>query len=567
MSVLICPECGTENPLDAESCQHCAASLADVLPVDRPEEEKPVEDDVNLADEPENDLPELLHALKQTGDSDVGEDVTQNGSDTSSPDSEAIFGVEEVVEDEDIPEWLQRIRERAQQEEDSVGEITQKISAAKESLEESQSKDQRDNFESWIEGLRDQARQTPDSTLGAEDGEMPPDEIPAWLLKIRQERIPPEDLEPAQEGSETDSTGKDLPGWLVPEEQIDLDQTLEERKAEEETRQIEVSSQVLEDDETQEVDTSELDEITAEKPVIAVSREEQAGIDQLNAIIADEGATRTVTQTIKPSSMRVSRLILGIVLIVGLSLSLFIGHIPELSQRLVQPYNLALLNWVDNLTNTSSLLVVLDYQPAFSGEMSIIAEPIIENSLPDVGEVYLLSSSPLGSLLFADLIHELGLDNEILFTDLGYFPIPAYGAYYLGSHPNATWRFAHLPESTKTLSSDGYDGILILSDTFEGASAWVEQLSSLMPDIPINLLVTAQAGPMLMPYVASGQVMGMISGISETAGTENALDQSGPDELGWHTYQIGILMLIALLVIGAIFPGGKKGQVERETKA
>jgi hypothetical protein len=72
---------------------------------------------------------------------------------------------------------------------------------------------------------------------------------------------------------------------------------------------------------------------------------------------------------------------------------------------------------------------------------------------------------------------------------------------------------------------------------------------------------------MLMPYVASGQVMGMISGISETAGTENVLDQGGPDELGWHTYQIGILMLIALLVIGAIFPGGKKGHVERETKA
>jgi hypothetical protein len=567
MQVLICPECGTENSLDAESCQNCAASLVDVSPVDRPEQEKPTEDDIRLVDEPENDLPELLHALKQAEDSDISEDAIQNDRDGSSPDSEAIFGAEEVIEDEDVPEWLQRIRERTQQEEDSVGEITQKISAAKESVEESHSKDQRDNFESWIQQLRDQATQIPDHPQGGEAHAALPDEIPAWLLKIRKERIPPDEHEAVSEASEEDTAGKDLPGWLVPEEQYEVDQPTEERRAEEDTLQIEVTSRTLEEDETQEVDTSEFDVIVTKKPVISVGREEQANIDQLMAIIADEQATRTITQTVKRSSMRVSRLILGILLIAGLILSLFIGGIPGLSQGQVQPYNLALLTWADNLTDTSSLLVVLDYQPGFSSEVSIVAKPIIENSLTTVSEISILSSTPLGSLLFTHLVRELGLEEDILINDLGYFPIPSYGAYYLAIHSGANWRFRNLPQIEKALPPDGYDGILILSDTFEGSSAWIEQLSSLMPNIPINLLVTSQAGPLLKPYIASGQVMGMISGISEAVGIENVLDQSARVKQGWHTYQIGVLMLIALMVIGTIFPGGKKGHIERQKKA
>ena len=567
MQVLICPECGTENPIDAESCQKCAASLEEVSPVDRPEQENPTEDELSLVNEPENDLPELLHALKQTQDSEVIEDAIQNNRDASSPDSTSIFGAEEVFEDEGVPEWLQHIRERAQQEEDSVGEVTQKISAAKESLDDNRSKDQRENFESWIQQLRNQARNAPEQDQLTDDFKTPPDQIPAWLLKIRKERIPPEEIKASQEGAEAESDGKDLPQWLVPEEQIQIDQPSEGRRAEEDTLQIEVSSEALENEETQEVDTTELDEIPDREPVVAVSREEQANIDQLSATIADEQVTRTVAQAEKNSVMQVSRLIFGILLITALSLSLFVGGIPNLSQGQVQPYNRALLTWVENLTDTTSLLVVLDYQAGFSNELSIIAQPILENSLQVVRELSLLSSTPLGSMLFTQLVGELGYENDILINDLGYFPIPSYGAYYLAMQSGARWRFSHLPENGKSLAIEAYDGILILSDTFEGSSAWVEQLNSLMPDIPINLLVTAQAGPLLMPYVDSGQVMGMISGISESVGAGNLLDQNTRIEQIWQSYQIGVLMLIALMLIGAIFLSGKKDHIERQKKA
>ncbi len=52
---------------------------------------------------------------------------------------------------------------------------------------------------------------------------------------------------------------------------------------------------------------------------------------------------------------------------------------------------------------------------------------------------------------------------------------------------------------------------------------WVEQLQSqkqidtTLAKKPLLVVASAQAGPLLQPYVVSGQVTGMISGISDAA--------------------------------------------------
>ena len=56
-----------------------------------------------------------------------------------SPDHDEILEDAEQPDDEpQVPEWLYRIRQRAQTEPDSIGEITQKINAARASLETAQ---------------------------------------------------------------------------------------------------------------------------------------------------------------------------------------------------------------------------------------------------------------------------------------------------------------------------------------------------------------------------------------------------------------------------------------------
>lgn len=74
MEKLICPECGALNEIGTAHCRACDSSLARVTPSEFPDNDQPEEDDFGHLPEAENDLPGLLHALKQEGDISTGED-------------------------------------------------------------------------------------------------------------------------------------------------------------------------------------------------------------------------------------------------------------------------------------------------------------------------------------------------------------------------------------------------------------------------------------------------------------------------------------------------------------
>ena len=120
---------------------------------------------------------------------------------------------------------------------------------------------------------------------------------------------------------------------------------------------------------------------------------------------------------------------------------------------------------------------------------------------------------------------------------------------------SANWEIAGLPESSKKLQGDGFDGILIFADTYEGARAWVEQLSTLMPETSINLLVTDRALPMLMPYYDSGQIEGIVAGFTGSTILETELSIGNQTSARWWAYQVGLMLLMGVLVIGAIAAG------------
>jgi hypothetical protein len=155
MPVLICPECGAENLPDAEKCWICTASLEGIIP---PEAEP---EDLPSLPQAEDDLTDLLHALKQ--DDDLGQISPENDDDSPSL-LEAGAEMESAGGDDDepeVPEWLNRIRHRAQTEPDSVGEITQKISAAQASLDAEKNEDQKHQFEDLLQKIHGEEDQPP----------------------------------------------------------------------------------------------------------------------------------------------------------------------------------------------------------------------------------------------------------------------------------------------------------------------------------------------------------------------------------------------------------------------
>ena len=196
----------------------------------------------------------------------------------------------------------------------------------------------------------------------------------------------------------------------------------------------------------------------------------------------------------------------------------------------------AILSALEDLPVPASLLMVAAYQAGFSEEIRLVAQPILTEAITTKSEVSLVSSEPSGALLARRLLAEL--------PQAGQFSDQRTGVHCL----TCFWRLRH-----GRLSRGGvrpgcrpwqrcrqtWTGFLFWRNSYEGAQFWVEQFSARQPDLPLYLLVTAQAGPMLAPYWTSGQVRGMISGIS---GIEIAESQSTRDGLQLHlrsAYQVG----------------------------
>lgn len=563
MFLLICPDCGAENSLEAESCQECDASLAGVTASEIPNPQHEEEDEFDLLPQDEGDLPSLLHALKQDGEIGAVEEASQNGPLTSSEDLSNIFQPDDPEEEEVIPDWLNRIRQRASEETDSVGEITQKISAAQESLAEGKSGSQHDSFDSWIRNLRDQAEEQAIGKSSEEEGTSGENADAAdkdldWLSRVRkaQGKL----LEEAGQGSSSvPGEGDSLLQWLVAlEEGTETPSHDPEGITSEKTDPGEPSQKPgvlrsMDHDVTQQISTDDLEPMRTETPDLTISREEQIQADQLSAAIVDERASRPIRKPGRRSYSWVIRLIIGVLLITGLSLSLFVVGKTNLPQGNRQPHTAAILSWAEAQVSGESLLIVFDYSAGFGDELSLVAKPILETVIQANDEVTILSSSVSGSLFSQQLFGEIEGIDGLSMIDLGYFPVAALGAYEVSNRIPSTWQFIDLPKTSKVIPSDGYDGILILSDSYEGARSWVEQLSALTPQTPINLLVTAQAGPMLLPYWESGQVTGMVSGLSEAAEVETVLAKDNPVAIRWRAYQTGVFMLIALMMMGVIF--------------
>ena len=564
--ILICPECGAENPEDAIFCEVCHTSLEDTNTSSFQSPKQSDQDDFDLLNMPDDDLPGLLQSLKHEGEKSTSGDALED-DEGSSLAAEELFEPEEEQVSDDIPDWLHRIRQRASEEEDSVGEVTQKISAAKESLDGTKRSSQHENFESWIQKLRSPIGNVQNKE--SEEESIPDDEEaeseeekssePEWLQKIRRSegKLVTGDSEEIQ----GDEDG-DLLNWLDSLEEkgeektsgdIEIDQESEE-SLDENTQQVEVEDGGV----TQEIPIEGEPSFKGIPPKLKVTSEEQILADKLASTIMDESAPRPIRKIKRRSSLGAARFFFAILLIASIGISMFLGQAGPVQTPSIQPHTEGFLNWAEGNPQGSSILMVFDYQPAFSSEINLVALPILEMMAEKDNKISVISSSLSGPILYRELFDQVGEFESDLIVNLGYFPISAYAAFDLGMGFSANWRVAGLPEGYKELPSEGYDGILILADTYGSAQAWIEQLSILMPETPINLLVADQAMPMLMPYFDSGQITGMVSGINGGAILEQELSRGNQTAVRWWAYQIGSLLLMAVIVIGAIFAGNQQ---------
>ena len=141
LSMQKCPKCGKENLAYMTHCVHCGTALEAMFSfdgqVDLPE---------NTPEEDVATLPFILEEM-QSAPQLIEDDTTDKDEDNS----------ETQETDSDTPEWLKRVRQRAQAEEDATGRLTKSLNTMQERLEDDTKSDAESQYQVWLDDLREKA--------------------------------------------------------------------------------------------------------------------------------------------------------------------------------------------------------------------------------------------------------------------------------------------------------------------------------------------------------------------------------------------------------------------------
>jgi hypothetical protein len=305
--------------------------------------------------------------------------------------------------------------------------------------------------------------------------------------------------------------------------------------------------------------------------------EQQASAALLEQILGSETSPRALVGSSFVASQHLLRWILAgiFLLVLGAAVSLRSQNMPVSASLPVEGAGMSSV--VMGIPAGSNVLVVIDYEPALAAEMEAIGGPLLDQmvslSHPNLSFV---STSPNGTALSERLLANakintpdgFGYQAGLQYRNLGFLPGGAAGVLGFVERPGQI-----IPASEVGSFAD-YAALIIMTDHAESGRVWVEQLQNrkqidpLLAGQPLLMVASAQAGPLLQPYVSSGQISGIISGLSDAARYEFVNNsRPGMARSYWDTFGIGLMMSIAMIVVGSLwslFTGIRARRAETE---
>jgi hypothetical protein len=219
---------------------------------------------------------------------------------------------------------------------------------------------------------------------------------------------------------------------------------------------------------------------------------------------------------------------------------------------------------IAQLPPDSAVLVAVDYEAGLSGEVKQVALPVVEQMMTQNDYLALLSTSVNGSALGDDLVRSANAEVSSYdvaqnVVNLGYLPGGTTGLQSFAHDPAETvpntWQMTKAWSDVNLLGEgqiDQFAAVVVLTDSPETARAWIEQVQSALNGKPMFMVVSAQAAPLVQPYVASGQVSGMVAGLEDAAVYEQLTQRSGNAMAFLGAYQTGLIVMAALILVGGV---------------
>ena len=231
-------------------------------------------------------------------------------------------------------------------------------------------------------------------------------------------------------------------------------------------------------------------------------------------------------------------------------------------------------NQIEALRSGQTVLLVVDYDAGYSGEMRFAAKGVIQRLIQKRLNLALLSTVPAGPVLAEDLLRQASSELQAAgalsaplpaerVINLGYLPGGLSSLQELALNPQQAARYAfNASKETKTAwehpalqgitELSGFAAVIVLTDSLETGRAWIEQTGGRLGGTPLLLVTSAQAAPMLKPYASSGQVDGMLSGLMDGMAYERLAKTPGNAAAYWNAYRYGMYVMVAFMISGVI---------------
>lgn len=316
-----------------------------------------------------------------------------------------------------------------------------------------------------------------------------------------------------------------------------------------------------------------------------VSERQRQNATLLENVLALESQPHEVTAEASSAPQTILRLLVGLLLMVVMVVTLIFGIQITPVSKIYPPEISAMHQQIDALPENVAVLVAADYEASLSGEMKTTASAVIEHLMARKARITVVSTVPTGPVLADELLRSValrvpGYDLKQQSVNLSYLPggttsllefaqrprqaAPVAMDYYADSNSLPAWQ---RPALLGVNSLKDFGMILVLTDSSETGRAWVEQVQPMLGTVPLGMVTSAQAAPMLMPYVDSGQVKGLVSGLTGGASYEGLSGRASLAQNYWGAYQVGMLVGILLLLLGWILSSvlsltgaGRKGK-------
>ena len=297
---------------------------------------------------------------------------------------------------------------------------------------------------------------------------------------------------------------------------------------------------------------------------LQATEEQQASAALLEQILASETTAHPLKAAPFVASQRILRWALSaiFILVLGVMIGMGTTQMPVSAALPIAVSDAS--NVVATMPDNAPVLIVIDYEPALSGEMEAVAGPLLDQ-MTGLRHPLLsfVSTSPNGSALVERLMTNTKLNQPApdgqgyqadQYINLGYLPGGSAGVRGFTEQPKLM-----LPSVTVAQFSD-YAAVIVITDHAESGLVWIEQLQLMkqtnpaLADQPLLILASAQAGPLLQPYVSSKQVAGMVYGLSDAARYEFVNNsRPGIARSYWDAFGVGLFMAILAIVLGSLW--------------